>query len=88
MTEYQVWADAFPDKPSFSARITAVKAEDPVPNWFHAVGQVTCVRRSRDRDDMAWMVEDLFRVTLDLPREDRVTVHLSWLDKPPLDLLD
>lgn len=80
--DYELWAEAWPDSPSFSAWITAVKAEVPIEGWFQAVGQVTCVPRGQ-RDRMPEMVEDLFRVAVDLPDEDGVYVRLTWLEAPP-----
>lgn len=87
MSHYQVWADAFPDRPSFSARIARVEPDLLYRGEHSAVSAMTCVPRGR-RDLMPEMVEDLFRVFHDLPDDDQVTVHLSWLDQPPADLLD
>lgn len=84
--EYEVWADAFPDEPSFSARIVRVMPE-LLYKGHSAVMAMTCVPRGR-RDMMPEMVEDLFRVFVDLPDSDEVRVHLTWLDQPPADLLE
>lgn len=87
MTTYQVWAEAYPDPPSFSAWITAVEPAAVDEHGHSPVTAMTCVPRGR-RDAMADMVEDLFRVFVELPDREEVVVHLTWLDEPPPALLE
>ena len=70
MTDYEVWAEAFPDESSFSAWITRVKPERLDECGHSAVTAMTCTPRDR-RDSMADMVDDLFRVFVDLPDDDK-----------------
>lgn len=85
--DYEVWAEGFPDAPGFSARITRVEPDVPDECGHSGVGAMTCVPY-RWKGTMGRMVEDLFRVFINVPDGDGVTVHLTWLDEPPPDLLE
>lgn len=84
--KYEVWAEAFPDAPSFSAWITFVEPTVLNEQGRSPVTAMTCVPEGHNHE-MAEMVEDLFRVFVNLPDEDRVRVHLRWLAEPPEALL-
>lgn len=80
--DYEVWAEAFPDEPSFTAWITLVEPMRVDEHGHSPVTAMTAVPR-KYRETMPDMVEELFRVFVDLPDEDRVMVHLRWLNDPP-----
>lgn len=85
--EYEVWAEAFPDKPGWSAWITFVEPVALDEKGHSPVSAMTCVPEGHAHE-MREMVEDLFRCFVDLPVRDRVRVYLRWLDEPPPALLE
>jgi hypothetical protein len=87
VTDYEVWAEAFPDKGDLRARITSVRP--PVVDGAHRspVGAQTWATVDM-REVMANEVEDLFRVFVWPEEGTRVVVHLAWLEGPPPGLDD